>query len=148
MYTREITYEDYNGVKRTETHHFNLSKAEVIQWLTTSGDYTLDKVFERLAAERNGKEIMKIFENLIYLAYGKVSLDGRRLDKSEEAKRDFMETEAFSVLFCEIVTDAKKAAEFVNGIIPKSLADEINKIMAENPKAIPDNLKEYIRPVM
>lgn len=30
MLKKEITYIDYNGVERTETFHFNLSKAELM----------------------------------------------------------------------------------------------------------------------
>lgn len=144
MLVRKITFEDYDGNKRTEDHFFNLNKAEVIKWLTTSGDYTLDKVLERLSTERNGKKIMEIFEELIHLSYGRKSLDGRKFEKSEEIWNDFYQTEAYSVLFTELVTDAKKAADFVNKIIPKDLATEVEKIIAENPNAIPDELKDYV----
>lgn len=144
MYKRSITFTDYNGQERTEDHYFNLSKAEVIKWLTTSGDYTLDKVFEKIVAKRNGKEIMKIFDELIYMSYGEKSLDGRRFDKSEEVKKNFMETEAYTVLFTELVTDAKKAAEFINKIIPQDMADSIKEIYEKYPEGIPDELKDYI----
>lgn len=147
MYKKTITYTDYDGNQRTEDYYFNLSKAEIIKWLTTSGDYTLDKVFEKLYAERNGKEIMNVFEELLYQAYGKKSLDGRRFDKSEEVKRDFMETEAYSVLFTELVTDAKKAGDFINKIIPRDLAEEVEKIMSENPNGIPAEIRDYVAPV-
>lgn len=143
MYKRTIKYVDYDGNERSEDHYFNLSNAEVMQLLMTTGDYTFDKVIERLYEENNNKELFKIFSDLIYMSYGKKSLDGRRFDKSEEAKRDFMETEAYSVLFTELATDAKSAAEFINGIIPKDLAEKVAKIMADNPEGIPDALKDY-----
>lgn len=142
MLVKTIEFEDYDGVKRTEQHYFNLNKAEVIKWLTTTGDYTLDRVLERLSTERNGKKIMEIFENLIKLSYGRKSLDGRKFEKTEEIWNDFYQTEAYSVLFTELVTDAKKAAEFVNSIIPKDLASEVEKIMKENPNVIPEEIKD------
>lgn len=151
MLKKGITFEDYDGNKRTEDHYFNLNKAEVIKWLTTSGEYTLDKVLERLATERNGKKIMEIFDGLIHLSYGRKSLDGRKFEKSEEIWNDFYQTEAYSVLFTELVTDAKKAAEFVNQIIPKDLANEVEKIIKDHPDAIPDELRDYtdavVRPI-
>ena len=146
MLKKTITFEDFDGVTRTEDHYFNLNKAEVIKWLTTSGDYTLDKVLERLSTERNGKRIIEIFENLIKLSYGRKSLDGRKFEKSEEIWNDFYQTEGYSVLFTELVTDAKKAADFVNRIIPKDLAEEVEKIIQDNPEGIPDELKDYIVP--
>lgn len=143
MLKRTIEFTDYNDQKRTEEHYFYLNKAEVIKWLTTSGDYTLDKVLERLSNERNGKKIMEIFEDLIHRSYGKKSLDGRKFEKSDDIWNDFYQTEAYSVLFTELATDAKKAAEFVNAIIPKDLADEVEKIIRENPDGIPAEIKDY-----
>ena len=119
MYKKTIEFTDYNDVVRKEDHYFHLNKAEVIKWLTTSGDYTLDKVLERLSTERNGKKIMEIFEDLIHRSYGRKSIDGRKFEKTEEIWNDFYQTEAYSVLFTELVTDAKKAADFVNRIIHK-----------------------------
>lgn len=144
MYMKTITYEDYNGNNRTEDFYFNLSQAEVIEWLTTSGDYTLDKVMQKLARQRNGKEIIRIFKDLIYRSYGERSLDGRRFDKSPEVKAAFMETEAYSVLFSELVTDAKKAADFITKVIPNTMSEEVSKIMAENKDGIPDIVKDYL----
>lgn len=145
MLKKTIKYEDYEGIIREEDFYFNLSKAEVIRWLTTNGDYTLDKVLEKLSKERNGKEIMKIFEDLIHLSYGKKSIDGRRFEKTEDIWKEFYETEAYSELFMELVTDAKKASDFVNKIIPKTFSDEINKIMKENEKGIPAEVSDYIQ---
>lgn len=146
MYKRTITFTDYDDVEREEDHYFNLNKAEVIKWLTTSGDYTLDKVLERLSKERNGKKIMEIFEDLIHRSYGQKSLDGRKFEKTEEIWNNFYQTEAYSVLFTELVTDAAKAAEFVNKIIPKDLASEVEKIIKENPDGIPEEIKDYVVP--
>lgn len=143
MYKKTITFTDYNGVERKEDHYFHLNKAEVIKWLTTSGDYTLDKVLDRLSTERNGKKIMEIFEDLIHRSYGRKSLDGRKFEKTEEIWNDFYQTEAYSVLFTELVTDAKKASDFVNRIIPQDLANEVEKIIRENPNGIPDTLRDY-----
>lgn len=144
MYKKTITFTDYEDNTRTEDHYFNLNRSEIIKWLTTTGDYTLDKVLERLSTERNGKKIIEIFENLIHLSYGVKSLDGRKFEKSEEIWNNFYQTEAYDVLFTELVTDARKAADFVNKVIPKDLAAEVEKIIRENPNAISAELKDYV----
>lgn len=148
MLKRSITFEDYDGNQRTEDHYFNLNKSEIIKWLTTNGDYTLDKLLGRLYTERNGKKIMDIFESLIKMSYGRKSLDGRKFEKNDEIWNDFFQTEAYSVLFTELVSDAKKAAEFVNKIIPKDLSDEVDKIIKNHPEGIPDTLKDYVGPAI
>lgn len=134
MYAKKITYTDYDGNERTETFLFNLSKAEVIEWLTMNGNYTLDKVLYKLSEEENAGEILNIFKDLIQRAYGEKSLDGRRFVKSPEIKANFMETEAYSVLFTELAFDAKKASEFLNNIIPADLANDVQKVMKDNPE--------------
>lgn len=144
MYITKIKYTDYNDVEREEEFRFALNRAEIVKYMTTNGDYTLDSILKRIVSERNGKKIMEMFEDLIKRSYGRVSIDGRKFEKNEEIWNDFAQSEAYSVFFMDIISDAKKAAEFVNGILPKDLSDEVTKIMAENPDGIPDELKDYL----
>lgn len=144
MLKKHIKFNDYNGQEREDDYRFNLNDSELTKWLTTSGEYTLDKIVERLAKEKNGKKIMEIFEDLIHRSYGKMSLDGVRFEKSEEIWLDFYQTEAYSVLFMELVTDAKKAAEFVNGVVSKDVSSGVIKAIKENPDAVPEELKDYV----
>lgn len=142
MLKKTITFTDYNGQTRTEDHYFNLNKAEVIEWLTTTGDYTIDEVLTQMSKKMNARGIMETFRDLIYRAYGEKSLDGRRFIKTPEVKANFMETEAYSVLFTELVTDAKAAADFFNAIIPPDLGKEVEKIMNAHPNATPEELRQ------
>ena len=144
MLEKTIKFVDYDGQEREGTYYFNLNKAETIMWLTTAGEYTLDKVLLRLAEEKNGKKIMETFEDLIRRSYGRKSLDGISFEKSEEAWRSFYQSEAYSELFSELVTDARKAAAFVNGIIPSKMAEEVHKTLMENKNGLPASLRDYI----
>lgn len=142
MYCKKITYTDFDGNIRTEDHYFNLTEAELIDWLSTNAGYTLDKVLENMSKKMDVKGILDATRELIYRAYGEKSLDGRRFIKTSEVKANFMETNAYSVLFMELATDAKKAAEFFNAIIPKNLATSVDKMMKEHPDASPEELRE------
>ena len=141
MYKKTITYEDFLGVERTEDFYFNLTKAEIIEWLSTNAEYTLDQVIEHMTKKMDVKGLMEATKQLIYMAYGEISIDGRRFIKNQEVKDNFMETNAYSDLFMELATNAEAAAEFFNGIIPKDLAKEANKIMSEHPGASPEELR-------
>lgn len=143
MLKKTIKYTDYDGNERNEDFYFNLSKAEVTDWLTTSGGYTLDKVMDRLVRSENTKEIMEIFKDLIYRAYGEKSLDGRRFMKNKEIKDNFVETEAYSELYMELVGDPKKASDFIKGILPNDWSQDINSAMM-NVDNMPDYAKPYI----
>lgn len=120
MLKKTITYTDYNGTERTEDHYFNLSKAELMEMeMGTTGG--LAEMIKRIVDAKDAPAIVKIFKDLILKAYGVKSADGKRFMKSEEISTEFAQTEAYSILFMELATDADAAAAFINGIVPADL---------------------------
>ena len=116
MHKETITYNDLNGVQRTEVFYFDLSKPEIVKMQASAkGGY--DVQLRSIAADLNGAKIMEFFENFITKSYGEKSEDGRRFMKSEEISRSFMETPAYEVLFEKLVTNDKYAADFVNAVM-------------------------------
>lgn len=144
MLVKKIKYKDFKGVEREDEFYFNMSKAEVLKWLTTNGNYTLDRVLEKLIKTENVRNLVDEFDYLITESYGEVSLDGIQFMKSPEIKAKFVQSNAYSELFMELVSDAKKAAEFFNGIMPDDLTEAIQKAVSENPDGVPDALKDYV----
>ena len=124
MLKKIITYTDYNGVERTEPFYFNLSKAELMEMeLGVTGGMT--EMLNKIINAKDGPSLMKTFKEMIMKSYGIKSDDGKRLIKSEELSIAFTQTEAYSVLFMELITDDKAAANFVNGIIPNEIQAEV-----------------------
>ena len=74
-----------------------------------------------IVATQKETELVKIFKDLILRAYGVKSADGRYIEKSEALSERFSHTEAYSILFMELATNADKAAEFINGITPSDI---------------------------
>lgn len=129
MITKPITYVDYNGVERTENFMFNLSKAEIMEMeLTTTGG--LAEMIQRIVAAQDTPSIIKIFKDLILKSYGVKSPDGKHFIKSKELSTEFSQSEAYSVLFMELATDADAAASFVNGIVPSDVAKQAKTLPA------------------
>lgn len=118
MLKRTITYTDYNGVERTEDFYFNLNQAELTE-MEMSASGGLSGMIKTITSRLDAPAIMRIFKDLILRSYGEKSNDGRRFEKSKEISIAFSQTEAYSQLFMELVTDADKAAAFVEGISPK-----------------------------
>ena len=117
MLKKTITYEDFDGNKRTEDFYFNLSKAEVLEMeMGISGG--MSQMLNKIIAAQDGGRVIKIFKDIILKAYGEKSPDGKRFIKSEEISTAFSQTEAYSQLFMELATNADAAATFVNSIIP------------------------------
>lgn len=111
------TYIDFNNMSRTEDFYFNLTEAEVTE-MELSVDGGLVEMINRITAAKDGKQIIALFKDIVLRAYGEKSADGRRFVKNQEIRDAFAQTQAYSDLFMELATDAKKAAEFVNGIVP------------------------------
>jgi hypothetical protein len=123
MLKKTITYKDYNDVERTEDFYFNLTKAEVMEMeMSTTGG--LAEMIQRIVAAQDAPAIIKIFKDLLLKAYGEKSPDGKRFVKSDAIREAFEQTEAYSILFMELATDDKKAAEFINGIVPADLGQQ------------------------
>lgn len=126
MYRKTVTYTDYNGDERTETFWFHLSKAEIAEMeLSTTGG--LKSKIEKIISTKDTPGLVKIFKELLLMSYGEKSDDGRRFVKNKELRDAFSQTEAYSEIFMELATDDKAAAEFVNNILPKDVAEQVKK---------------------
>lgn len=124
MYKKTVTYEDYKGNTRTEDFYFNLNKAELVELeLSTKGGLTV--TMDRIIAAQDNPTLFKIFKDLVSKSYGVMSDDGRKFIKNQEVLDDFMQTEAYSIIFSELATNAEAAAEFFNNVIPQNLAKEL-----------------------
>lgn len=130
MYKRNITYTDYNGDEKTETFYFNLSKHELVN-MNYSKDGGYENYARAIIEANNGKEIIDTVEELILSSYGEKSPDGRRFVKSKELSEEFSQTAAYDALFTELCTDADKAAEFFNNIVPKDMQQSPDKLKAQ-----------------
>lgn len=120
MFKMTVDVVDFNGVKRTEDHYFNLTKAEILEMeMSTHGG--MAEMIKAIVAAQDGPAIVKIFRDLVLQAYGQKSPDGRRFIKNDQIREEFKDTQAYSEIFMMLATDADKAAEFVNGIMPADI---------------------------
>lgn len=133
MYKKTITYKDYDGVERTEDFFFNLSKAELLEMeMETPGG--MKRKLEKIVSEQDLGRLIEAFKDFILRSYGEKSPDGRRFIKSKELTEAFTQTEAYSDLFMLFATDADASSEFLNGIVPADLVDEVEKQRTADPK--------------
>lgn len=126
MIKKTIKYEDYNGNEREEEFYFNLSNAELTK-MELGVEGGLSERLKKVLATKDTPQILKVFEEIINKAYGVKSDDGKRFIKSKELLEEFTQTEAYSQLFVELATNENAAQEFILGILPKKLSDEVKK---------------------
>jgi hypothetical protein len=127
MLKKSITFETFDDETVTEDHYFHLSKADLVE-LEVSHQGGLQAWITRIVESQDGKALIEEFKKLILWSYGKKSDDGRRFIKNEELRDEFVSSPAYEALFMELVTNADAAAEFVNGIVPKGLGEDMKKV--------------------
>lgn len=136
MLKKTITYTNFNGEEETEIFYFNMTRAELIELEFSVeggfGDTMMRMIETDPEGKVHGKVIMAEMKKLILGAYGQKSADGKRFIKNDQLRQDFESSEAYSTLFMELVTDAEAAAEFINGIVPKDLSEETQKVLSQN----------------
>lgn len=120
MLKKLIKYTDYNGTERQENFYFNLNKAELMEMETevTGG---MRQLLGLIMEKQDIPKIMSAFKTIILKAYGEKSPDGRVFNKSEELSNAFAHTEAYSELYMELLSDAKKASQFITALMPEEM---------------------------
>lgn len=134
MLKKEITYENFNGEEVTTTEWFNLSKTSAMKLLNRK-----DAVVEKFKAfaenpeeetrdltpEERGMAI-DFVESLVYDAYGKRDPENpETFDTSKEAKDSFKKSPAFDELVYQLCTDKDGINEFLIGILPKAVREQL-----------------------
>ena len=131
MLAKPITYTDYNGVERTETFYFNLSQAELIDMQLGGKDGLYSNKLQKMIDNHDAAAIVATIKEFVLKSYGEKTDDGKRFIKSPEISEAFMQTEAYSQLITELLSDDAKSSEFILGIMPQALREaavaEMNK---------------------
>lgn len=127
MLKKTITYNDYNGKERTEDFYFNLSKPELAT-MQLGSEEGLDKKLEAIVKANGNADILSKFQEIILMSYGERSEDGKFFFKKKNGvalSETFEQSAAYEVLYIELMSDEKAAADFVNGVIPADLLKEV-----------------------
>lgn len=123
MLKKTISYTDYDGNQRTEDFYFNLSKAEITE-MELSMEGGMRAYIQRIIAAKSQLELVKLFKDVVLKSYGKKSTDGRLFLKNDAIRAEFEASPAFSAIYMELMSDAQKAANFINGLMPADLRNQ------------------------
>lgn len=132
MLKKTITYEDLDGNSFTEVFEFHLREDEIAK-MELSKHGGLVAYLNQIVAAEDGEAIINAFEEILLKSYGVRSEDNKKFRKSAEISQDFKDSDAYSKMFLELVTNAEASAEFVRGIMPASIIDA-DKPVAPNLK--------------
>lgn len=146
MFTKTITYTDFNGKSVTEDLHFHLSQSELMDMAYDLPDGVSDIVgndpsnvtdekASELVAKLGQKGIVDFVKKLLVKSYGIVSEDGRRFMKPETLAQEFEESIAFDTYFSELLSDENSAAEFINALVPNGVVTKKPATKKKSPTA-------------
>ena len=128
MIKKTITYKDFLGTERTEDLYFNLTKTELSD-MQMSVDGGLGAKLQKMINAVDNKEVYKNFVKIVLAAYGELSADGKYHikvdDDGHKLANKFRQSLAYDALMDDICKDDKSIAEFVNGIMPEDLKEEV-----------------------
>lgn len=144
MLKKTITFKDLDGNTLVEDFYFNLSKVEMTEMEFNQKGGLVERL-QSIVATGDPKQILNTFKWILFKAYGVRSTDGKRFIKSPQLTEEFTQTDAYSILFMELVTNAEASGEFIRGIMPADLVTELDKVgeMKEN---IAEGIKKTTRP--
>lgn len=135
MLRKLINYTDYNGNERSENFYFNLNRAELLE-METEVAGGMRQLLTLIMEKQDIPKIMASFKTIILKAYGEKSPDGRVFNKSKELSEAFEHTEAYSILYMELLSDGKKAAEFITQLMPEEFRGTPDKESDEKPEDV------------
>ena len=127
MLKRAITFTDYEGNEVTREYRFHLSKADLIE-MEFSAPGGMQQLINNIVEKQDLKRLTELVKEIILKSYGELSDDGTRFIKMKNGHslaEDFQQTEAFSELYMELNTDENKLTEFIEGVIPANIRQEI-----------------------
>lgn len=139
MLKKTITYKDLDDNEFIEDFYFHMSHADLAEMeLSHSGG--LAAYLTSIIKSDDRSAIIKTFKMIISASIGRRSEDGKRFEKSEQISNEFLQTNAYSVLFMELVTDASAGAEFIIGVVPKDISGKIDiaEVMKGGVAHLPD----------
>lgn len=128
MIGKTITYTDFNGLEKTETHYFHLSESEITQ-MQMSEYGAMETRMQAMVDAKDASQIMDQFYDLLKRSYGIKTQDGRFVKKENGVPvfEKFESTVAYDALFMELCTNSTSAHEFAKGILPKNYQEAIAK---------------------
>lgn len=127
MLIKRIKSENFiTGEMEEKEFRFHLSKPEILDLEFESNEKLTEKI-KVIIAKKDTDTIYRIFKELICKSYGEVSEDGSRFIKIDSNGNplylNFLQTDAYSQMFDEMLSSETAITEFIKGILPKGFTE-------------------------
>lgn len=133
MIKMNVSAETFDGDMVTETLWFHMNKVDLIELQQSEpGGFTdtLQAFMSRKPEDWTMQDKFKLFDffrTMVDKAYGERSSDGKRFRKSPEILANFKDSIFYDEFVLSLLEDEEKSIKFFNGVMPKSLIEQVKK---------------------
>lgn len=133
MLALPITYTDLNEEEITETFYFNFTTPELVKFEDSKkGNGGMKNLIRSLIEKNDAMGFISFVEELVKLTYGVKSEDNKRFIKNPAITAEFMQSNAYEVLYMNLLSDEGAIDRFITGVMPAKVRDEMTKQKEED----------------
>ena len=126
MLKKHVKYQGFDGEIIEEDLYFNLTRMDAIELSARYESKDLAAYMDEIVKKEDIVSLYRVLKDIVLLAYGVKSEDGKRFIKNETVKNDFEESLAFAQLIEDLHETESALSEFVTGITSQIRGMDLN----------------------
>ena len=134
MLKKTITYDDFNGEKKTRDFYFHMNQVEFAK-LNGEIPGGLEKHIQEIVEDKDDDAMLRMIDLLVSRSYGKFDEDDEftKIDRNGRPLYEkFVNTDAYDKLIIELVSGEQNIVNFLKAILPKDLQNKLEEKEKEN----------------
>ena len=126
MLKKHVKYQGFDGEIIEEDLYFNLTRMDAIELSARYESKDLAAYMDEIVKNKDIVSLYRVLKDIVLLAYGVKSEDGKRFIKNETVKKEFEESLAFAQLIEDFHETESALSEFVTGITSQIRGMDLN----------------------
>lgn len=126
MLKKHVKYQGFDGEIIEEDLYFNLTRMDAIELSARYESKDLAAYMDEIVNKKDIVSLYRVLKDIVLLAYGVKSEDGKRFIKNETVKKEFEESLAFAQLIEDLHETESALSEFVTGITSQIRGMDLN----------------------
>lgn len=123
MLKKSIKFKNLDGVEEEVVYYFHMNRGDVAM-MEVSSQEGYSGYLEKIIKDNDRGAIARAIKELILVSVGyRDKDDAGRFIKTDEYAKAFSQTEAFSELYLELITDTAASIEFFKGVLPGNISN-------------------------
>ena len=126
MLKKHVKYQGFDGEIIEEDLYFNLTRMDAIELSARYESKDLAAYMDEIVKNKDIVSLYRVLKDIVLLAYGVKSEDGKRFIKNDSVRKEFEESLAFAQLIEDLHETESALSEFVTGITSQIRGMDLN----------------------